>query len=144
MPSPRVVRTFCSAARRSASPSSGATRADRLEHRLAETLVDVDAEELLGHRVGVEQPAGSVDRDDAAADVVEDVLGLEARLLERRERAGPSLRRSRAARPTDSDAERDEREDAELQPDARLDERRRRAEENERRRRNRARARARR
>ena len=43
----------------------------------------VDAEQLFGHRVGVEQAAGGVDGDDAAADVAENVFGLVARLLER-------------------------------------------------------------
>ena len=43
--------------RSSASASSGATLTKSLEHRLADLPVELDAEQLLGHRVGVEQAA---------------------------------------------------------------------------------------
>ena len=97
--SPRVVRIFDSAARRTASRE---LRRDacRSTSRIGSpmSIDELDAEQLLGHRIGVEQPALDVDRDDAAADVAEDVFGLETRLLERGDELVASLRRSRAAR----------------------------------------------
>ena len=48
-------------------------------------------EQLLRHRVRVQQPAGAIDRDHAAVDVPEDVLRPEAHLLEARSQQRRSL-----------------------------------------------------
>ena len=143
IPSPRVVRTFCSAARRSASASSGATAPIASRTGSPEALDEVDAEELLGHRVGVEQAAG--------ASTVTTPLRMLCRMSSAWRRVCSSAATSwsvpsplsRSSPLRVAHAERDEGEDAELQPDARLDEPAG-AEEEQRRRRSRARCRARR
>ena len=59
IPSPRVVRTRSRTERSSASPSSGAMRAELARAPACPcSRLEVDAEQLLGHRVGVEQPSG--------------------------------------------------------------------------------------
>ena len=83
MLSPRVVRIFDI---RGAANCLGEVRRGRtnaIENRLTGVIDEVEAEHVLGHRVGVEEAAVDVDRDDTAANVAQNVFGMQARLLER-------------------------------------------------------------
>ena len=121
IPSPRVVRISVRPRARMASDSSGATPADHVEHRLADAIASSTPSRCSGHRIRVQQPAVGVDREDAAANVAQDVGGLEAGLLRAPPPTDPSpspLSRSCAAQVTNCQC--DERDDAELQPDGGL------------------------
>jgi hypothetical protein len=55
-------------------------RRNRREDGPPAMVVEVDVEELTGRRVGVEEVSALIDRDDAAADVEQDVRRLEPNL----------------------------------------------------------------
>ena len=90
----------------------GRDASDHVEDRFADSIGELDAEQLLGHRVGVEQSSGDVDRDDAAADVAEDVFGLEARPLERGDELVGALSRRAQFGAEIANDQRDDRDDA--------------------------------
>ena len=46
------------------------------KHRLTHELVEIQAEEVFGHGICIEEPAGAVHGDHAAANVEQDVRGL--------------------------------------------------------------------
>ena len=94
--------------------------ADHVENRLADSIGEFDAEQMLGRRIRVEQPARDVDGDDAAADVAQNVFRLEARPLERGDELVRALAALAQLRAEVANDQRDERDDAELQPDGRL------------------------
>src|SRR6185503_1488701 len=79
-PSARDVRVPSCAARSSARASSG-----------ADAVIQGEPEQLRRGRVGIDETAGGIDRDDSAAYVLEDISGLQAYLYElRRELLGSS------------------------------------------------------
>ena len=115
--SPRVTRSWPCTAFSSAADSAGATRGDHITDVPAAHRLVVEADEASRHRVGEEDAALHVDRDDAAADVLEHVLRLQLdhdELLRERLAIDAGLLQPRAEV---GDAERGDREHAELEDD---------------------------
>ncbi len=87
---------------------------DHVENRLADAIGELETEQLLGRRIGVEQSTGDIHGDDAAADVAQNVFRLKSRALEGGdELVGALPRRAQLGAEVAND-ERDDRDDRDL------------------------------
>ena len=78
-----MVRTRSETDRCTAWANSGAGKLGNLGNdRQTELLHEIQAEHLLGGRVGIQQTSLGIDGENAAADVAQDVLRLEPQLLQ--------------------------------------------------------------
>ena len=81
----------------------------------------MNAEQMLGRGIRVEQSPRAVDRHDAASDVFQNVLCLVPRLLEGGNEEILPFTALAEAHAEESDRERDESDDDDLHPNRRLD-----------------------
>ena len=119
------ARRACAISRSTAERAGQLWRGDgdRFDYPGAQVLIERNPEQLRRCRVRVNKPARGVDRDDSAADILEDVSSLKANLHQlSRELLGAGTRLSKPGSDVPA-SERHGREYPELQPDTKVERR---------------------